>query len=75
MMTHVPIFAHGRAREVLIVGGGDCGIAEEVLKDKAVKRVTQVETTPGGRVLEGHFPSSRGQSSATRALIWSSTMA
>ena len=43
MMTHVPIFAHGRAREVLIVGGGDCGIAEEVLKHKAVKRVTQVE--------------------------------
>src|SRR5687768_5712657 len=23
MMTHVPILAHGRAREVLIVGGGD----------------------------------------------------
>jgi spermidine synthase len=43
MMTHVPIFAHGRACEVLIVGGGDCGIAEEALKHKSVKRVTQVE--------------------------------
>jgi spermidine synthase len=43
MMTHVPILAHGRAREVLIVGGGDCGIAEEVLKHKAVTRLTQVE--------------------------------
>jgi len=43
MMTHVPIFAHGNAREVLIVGGGDCGIAEEVLKHKSVKRLTQVE--------------------------------
>jgi spermidine synthase len=43
MMTHVPIFAHGNAKEVLIVGGGDCGIAEEVLKHKAVRRVTQVE--------------------------------
>ena len=32
MMTHVPIFAHGKVKEVLIVGGGDCGIAEEVLK-------------------------------------------
>jgi len=32
MMTHVPVLAHGRARETLIVGGGDCGIAEEVLK-------------------------------------------
>src|SRR5712675_2477842 len=43
MMTHVPILAHGNAKEVLIVGGGDCGIAEEVLTHKSVKRVTQVE--------------------------------
>ena len=43
MMAHVPILAHGRAREVLIVGGGDCGIAEEVLKHKSVERLTQVE--------------------------------
>jgi spermidine synthase len=43
MMTHVPILAHGHAKEVLIVGGGDCGIAEEVLKHKSVKRLTQVE--------------------------------
>jgi spermidine synthase len=43
MMTHVPIFAHGNPREVLIVGGGDCGIAEEVLKHKSVRRLTQVE--------------------------------
>lgn len=43
MMSHVPLFAHGRAREVLIIGGGDCGIAEEVLKHRSVKRLTQVE--------------------------------
>ncbi|HEY7244759.1 MAG TPA: polyamine aminopropyltransferase [Xanthobacteraceae bacterium] len=43
MMTHVPILAHGRAREVLIIGGGDCGIAEEVLKHASVRRATQVE--------------------------------
>jgi spermidine synthase len=43
MMTHVPILAHGNAREVLIIGGGDCGIAEEVLKHKTVRRLTQVE--------------------------------
>ncbi|MBN8959334.1 MAG: polyamine aminopropyltransferase, partial [Rhizobiales bacterium] len=35
MMTHVPILAHGAARHILIIGGGDCGIAEEVLKHKA----------------------------------------
>jgi spermidine synthase len=43
MMSHVPIFAHGKAKEVLIIGGGDCGIAEEVLKHKSVQRLTQVE--------------------------------
>jgi spermidine synthase len=43
MMSHVPLFAHGNASEVLIIGGGDCGIAEEVLKHKTVKRLTQVE--------------------------------
>jgi len=43
MMTHVPILAHGKARDVLIVGGGDCGIAEEVLKHRSVKRLVQVE--------------------------------
>jgi spermidine synthase len=43
MMSHVPLFAHGNAAEVLIVGGGDCGIAEEVLKHPSVGRLTQVE--------------------------------
>src|ERR1700674_3540075 len=43
MMTHVPIFAHGKACEVLVVGGGDCGIAEEVLKHKSIKSLVQVE--------------------------------
>jgi spermidine synthase len=39
----VPILAHGNAKEVLVVGGGDCGIAEEVLKHTSVARLTQVE--------------------------------
>lgn len=43
MMAHVPIFAHGEARDVLIVGGGDGGMAEEVLKHASVERLTQVE--------------------------------
>src|ERR1700692_2692204 len=57
MMAHVPIFAHGSARDVLIIGGGDCGIAEEVLKHKAVRRLTQVEIA--AKVVEfakEHFP-------------------
>ena len=43
MMAHVPILAHGGVREVLIVGGGDCGMAEEVLKHSQITRLTQVE--------------------------------
>jgi len=57
MMAHVPLFAHGRAREVLVIGGGDCGIAEEVLKHKSVRHLTQVEIDP--TVVEfakEHFP-------------------
>jgi spermidine synthase len=57
MMSHVPILAHGRAREVLIVGGGDCGIAEEVLKHKSVARLTQVEIDPSVvEFAKKHFP-------------------
>lgn len=43
MLTHVPILAHGRATDILIVGGGDGGILRECLRHKGVKRVTMVE--------------------------------
>ncbi|CTQ56032.1 Spermidine synthase [Roseibium album] len=43
MMSHVPIIAHGSAKNVLIVGGGDCGLAEEVLKHPTVETLVQVE--------------------------------
>lgn len=32
MIAHVPIVAHGAARRVLIIGGGDGGVLREVLK-------------------------------------------
>ena len=57
MMSHVPLFAHGNAKDILIIGGGDCGIAEEVLKHKEVKSLTQVEIDE--KVVEfakEHFP-------------------
>src|SRR5256884_979146 len=57
MMSHVPILAHGHAKEVLIVGGGDCGVAEEVLKHKSVKRLTQVEIDASVvEFAKRHFP-------------------
>lgn len=46
MMTHVPIVAHGAARDVLIIGGGDGGALEEVLKHPQIARATMVELDP-----------------------------
>ncbi|MEW8044254.1 MAG: polyamine aminopropyltransferase [gamma proteobacterium symbiont of Phacoides pectinatus] len=43
MMAHVPLFAHGAPRLVLIIGGGDGGMLREVIKHTAVEQVTMVE--------------------------------
>ena len=42
MIAHVPLMAHGSARNVLIIGGGDGGTLKEVLKHP-VERATLVE--------------------------------
>lgn len=42
MIAHVPLMAHGSARDVLIIGGGDGGTLREVLKHP-VERATLVE--------------------------------
>lgn len=43
MMAHVPVFAHGNAQNVLIIGGGDGGILREVLRHKTVKKAVMAE--------------------------------
>ncbi|MBM86216.1 MAG: spermidine synthase [Rhodospirillaceae bacterium] len=43
MLSHVPILAHGAARRVLIIGGGDGGMAREVMRHQSVTDVTMVE--------------------------------
>ncbi len=47
MLAHVPILAHGAARRVLIIGGGDGGMAREVLRHRSVEHVTMVEIDAG----------------------------
>jgi len=42
MLAHVPLFAHGSPKRVLIVGGGDGGILREVLRHP-VENATLVE--------------------------------
>jgi spermidine synthase len=50
MLTHLPLFEHGAAERVMIVGGGDLSIADEALKHKGVKEVVLVDID--GRVVE-----------------------
>ena len=62
MMTHLPILAHGQARKVLIIGGGDGGILREVLQHKTVEKATMVEIDPAVIELTKRFiPSIPGQ--------------
>jgi spermidine synthase len=50
MLTHLPMLEHGRAKRVMIVGGGDLSIADEALKHKGVMEVVLVDID--GRVVE-----------------------
>ena len=43
ILTHVPILAHGAAKRVLIIGGGDGGMLREVRKHLGVEHITMVE--------------------------------
>ncbi|SLM62032.1 MULTISPECIES: polyamine aminopropyltransferase [Dickeya] len=43
MMTHVPILAHGNAKRVLIIGGGDGGMLREVCRHQSIEQITMVE--------------------------------
>jgi spermidine synthase len=57
MMTHLPILAHGAVKHVLIIGGGDGGIAREALRHSAIETVRMVELDPGVIALtQQHMP-------------------
>jgi spermidine synthase len=43
MMAHVPMFAHGGPRDVLVIGGGDGGVLREVLRHRTVRSAVVVE--------------------------------
>lgn len=43
MMAHVPLFSHPNPRTVLIIGGGDGGIAREVLRHKNIDKAVMIE--------------------------------
>ena len=43
MMAHVPLLAHPHPAEVLLIGGGDGCVLEEVLKHRAVEKAVLVD--------------------------------
>jgi spermidine synthase len=43
MLGHVPLLAHGAARNVLIIGAGDGGVLRRVLQHRGVERAVMVE--------------------------------
>ncbi|MXP49398.1 polyamine aminopropyltransferase [Pantoea sp. Eser] len=47
MMTHVPLLAHGAAKSVLIIGGGDGAMLREVSRHPQIEKITMVEIDAG----------------------------
>jgi spermidine synthase len=43
MMSHPALFSHPAPKNVVIIGGGDCGTLREVLKHPDVESVTQID--------------------------------
>lgn len=43
MLTHPAIFTHPAPKNVVIIGGGDCGTLQQVLKHPDIVKVTQIE--------------------------------
>jgi spermidine synthase len=43
MLAHVPLLAHGQARRVLVIGGGDGGVLRRVLEHRTIERAVMVE--------------------------------
>lgn len=43
MISHIPLTKHPNPRRVLIIGGGDCGVVQEVSKYESIERIDMVE--------------------------------
>ncbi len=57
MMSHPALFTHDDPKDVLIIGGGDCGTLREVLRHAGVRRAQQVEIDERvTRLAEKYFP-------------------
>jgi spermidine synthase len=61
MLTHVPLLAHGQAKDVLIIGAGDGGVLRRVLQHRTVERAVMVEIDGEViRLAKEHMPAIAG---------------
>ncbi len=57
MMSHPVLYAHRAPKNVMVIGGGDCGTLREVLKHPSVEEAWQVEIDERvTRLAEQYFP-------------------
>jgi spermidine synthase len=57
MMTHPALYTHMAPRDVVIIGGGDCGTLREVLRHPEVESAVQIEIDERvTRLAEQYFP-------------------
>jgi spermidine synthase len=71
MMSHPALNSHPDPRNVVIVGGGDCGTLREVLKHPEVKQATQVEIDERvTRLAEKYFPELCSANDDPRAALY-----
>jgi spermidine synthase len=57
MLTHLPLCSLEEPKDVLIIGGGDCGCLREILKHPGIKRVVQCDIDERvTRVCQKFFP-------------------
>jgi spermidine synthase len=43
MLSHIPVITHPSPKDVLIIGGGDCGVANELTKYDFLQKIDMVE--------------------------------
>lgn len=70
MMSHPALFTHPNPKNVVIIGGGDCGTLREVLKHPSVETVHQIDIDEVvTRMAEKYFPELCASNSDPRATI------
>ena len=57
MMSHAPIYTHAAPKNIVIIGGGDCGTLRECLKHAEIESIVQCDIDEQvTRMAEKYFP-------------------